>query len=97
MPAVWVGMSWTVVGTKGESNGIPLTGIIPTVMLAGQAIIGISLSVTVTAKEQLAVLPAASVTIKVLVVVPMGNVAAEASPAVWVMKAPAQLSEEVTE
>ncbi len=66
-------------------------------MFAGHAIVGFSLSITVTAKEQVAVLPAASVIIKVLVVVPMGNVAPEAMPAVWVMVGPAQLSEEEPE
>ncbi len=72
-------------------------GSLLTVIFAGQAMVGFSLSVTMTSKEQLAVLPDASVTIKVLVVVPMGKVAPEASPADWVTVCPGQLSEEVTE
>ena len=48
--------------------------------------------VMTTSKEQLAVLPEASVTSKVLVVVPMGKVDPLARPAVWVVTGPEQLS-----
>ena len=46
----------------------------------------------VTEKEQLDVLPTASVTKNVLVVVPNGNADPETRPAVCVVKAPEQLS-----
>jgi hypothetical protein len=45
----------------------------PWVMLAGQLIVGFSLSLTVTVNEQLPVLPCASVAEHVTVVVPFGN------------------------
>ena len=45
-----------------------------------------------TAEEQLAVLPAASVTVKVLVVVPTGKKLPEGSPAVCRRLAPGRLS-----
>ena len=61
-------------------------------ILAGQEIVGLILSTTVTVKLQEAVKPAASVTRKVLVVVPTGNVAPEAKPAVCVVIALGQLS-----
>ena len=60
-------------------------------MLAGQLMTG-GTAFTVTSKEQEAVLPEASVTLKVLVVVPMGKVVPLAWPAVWVVTAPEQLS-----
>ena len=53
---------------------------------------GASLSVTVTVKEQVAVNPAPSVTLNVLVVVPLGKEAPLAEPAIWVVDAPEQLS-----
>ena len=55
-------------------------------------IVGTSLSFTVTVKLHEAVLPDASVTVNVLVVVPLGNVAPLASPAVLSVEAPGQLS-----
>ena len=62
-------------------------------MLEGQPeITGASVSVTVTVKLQLLWLPEASVTVKVFVVTPAGNVAPEARPAVWVVMAPGQKS-----
>jgi hypothetical protein len=42
-------------------------------MLAGQLIVGFSVSLTVTENEQLLVLPAASVAVTVTVVVPLGK------------------------
>ena len=51
------------------------------------------MSTTVTVNEQVAVLPNASVTRKVFVVVPIGKVAPLAKPAVCVVVAPGQLSE----
>ena len=53
---------------------------------------GAWLSVTVTIKEQLPVLPDASVAEKVFVVTPTGKVAPLAAPAVCVVEAPGQLS-----
>ena len=50
------------------------------------------MSVTVTVNEQVAVLPATSVTLKVLVVTPTGKEAPLARPAVWAVVCPAQLS-----
>src|SRR5678815_5672114 len=51
-----------------------------TVVFAGQTIVGAWLSFTVTLKEQVAVLPDASMTRKLLVVVPAGKVAPLARP-----------------
>jgi hypothetical protein len=62
-----------------------------------QVIVGTSESVTVTSKLQVAVLFEASVTTKVFVVVPIGNVEPLAKPAVWATLLPEQLSFEVTE
>ena len=53
-----------------------------TTILAGQEIVGSSLSLTVTVKEQKAVLPLASVTVKLLVVVPFGKAEPLGRPAV---------------
>ena len=58
----------------------------------GQVIDGASVSLTFTVKEQLVLLPLASVTVKVLVVVPTGKVAPLARPAVCVVVEPEQLS-----
>ena len=58
----------------------------------GQTTLGFSLSTTVTLNEHVLVFPAASVTTKVLVVVPMGNVLPDGSPAVCTRFSPAQLS-----
>ena len=51
-----------------------------TAMFAGQVIVGSCVSLTVTVKAQVAVLPAPSVTLKVFVVTPTGNEAPEAEP-----------------
>ena len=59
---------------------------------AGQVITGGSLSFTVTVKLHVAVLPAASVTRKTLVVTPTGKADPLANPPVCVVNAPAQLS-----
>ena len=64
-------------------------------MLAGQAITGFSVSLTVTVNEQLAVLPAASVAVLVTVVVPFGKVEPEGGLLTTVT--PGQLSVAVTE
>ena len=50
------------------------------VIFAGQVIVGSSLSVMVTVKLQVAVLPTASVAVNVFVVMPARNVAPLASP-----------------
>ena len=62
------------------------------VMEPGQVMAGSSLSVTVTVKLQLAVLPEASVTWKVFVVTPTGKIEPEANPAVCNVVVPVQLS-----
>ena len=49
-------------------------------------------SVTVTVKEQVAEFPLASMTLKVFVVTPIGNVAPLAKPAIRVVFEPTQLS-----
>ena len=67
-------------------------GSLVPVIFAGQVIVGNSLSLMDTVKLQVAVLPAASVTRKVFVVVPTGKAAPEAKPAVCVVVEPAQLS-----
>jgi hypothetical protein len=54
-------------------------------ILAGQVMLGTSLSVTTTSKEQVVVLPEASVTLKVFVVVPIGKTEPDAKPAVCVV------------
>ena len=59
-----------------------------TEMLAGQVISGASLSVTVTVKLQLEVLPAISDTVKALVVVPIGNTDPLGNPLVCVIVTP---------
>jgi hypothetical protein len=59
---------------------------------AGQVTNGSSLSMTVTVKLHVAVLPAASVTRNALVVTPTGKAAPLVNPPVWVVSAPAQLS-----
>ena len=59
--------------------------------------VGAWLSSTVTVKLQVAVLPEASVTRKLLVVVPVGKVDPLARPESWAMVCPGQLSDEVTE
>ena len=64
-----------------------------TLMLLGQpAITGTVTSVTVTVKEQLTLLPAASVTSYVTVFTPTGKVLPLARPAVRAVVTPAQLS-----
>ena len=67
-------------------------GSLFTVMFDGQLMVGFSLSITVTVKEHVAVLPAASVTSKVSVVVPTGKALPVPSPAVCNVIAPGQLS-----
>ncbi len=60
-------------------------------------IVGISVSLTVTVKEQVAVLPEPSVTVKLFEVVPEGKLDPLAKPAVCAKFAPAQLSLKLTE
>ena len=59
---------------------------------AGQVMLGACASTTVTVKEHVPVLPAASVALKTLVVGPSGYVPPLAIPLVWVLVTPAQLS-----
>ena len=56
--------------------------VLDTERFAGQVIVGAWVSFTVTVKAQVALLFAASVTLKVLVVTPTGNEAPEAEPPV---------------
>jgi hypothetical protein len=58
-------------------------------------IVGACVSLTVTLKLQVAVLPLASVTTNVLVVTPIGNTEPDANPAVCVITCPGQLSVDV--
>ena len=62
------------------------------VMFAGQEIVGFSVSLTVTVNEHCAVLPPASVTLKVFVVTPTGKIDPLARPAICVVTEPEQLS-----
>lgn len=61
-------------------------------ILAGQIMVGICTSFTVTVKAQVLVLPAPSVTLNVLVVTPTGNAAPDAKPEVCTVVGPEQLS-----
>ena len=70
-------------------------GSLETVIGALHVIVGNSLSVTVTVNEHVAVLLLASVTLKVFVVVPIGNKLPLAKPAVCVISCPVQLSVEL--
>lgn len=65
---------------------VPKTAL--TVIFAGQLMVGSCASRTVTEKLQVAVFPEASVTLKVFVVTPKGNVDPEANPDVWIVVAP---------
>ena len=56
--------------------------VLATAMFVGQVIVGNCVSVTDTAKAQVAVLPAPSVTLKILVVAPTGYDAPEGKPRV---------------
>lgn len=67
-------------------------GLLFTLILDGQVIAGAWLSITVTVKEQVEVFPAASVALKVFVVVPIGKEAPLAAPTVCETVVPAQLS-----
>src|SRR5438552_13043009 len=61
-------------------------------MFDGQLITGGSLSLTVTVKLHVAVLPAASVTRNTFVITPTGKADPLANPPVCVVRTPAQLS-----
>lgn len=76
-------------------TAVPAPEACVTVISAGQAIVGFSVSLTVTVKEQLAVLPDASVAVLVTVVVPFGKVEPEGGLLTTVT--PGQLSLAVTE
>ena len=95
-PPVWndvtPGQLSVATGVVYDTTAPHVPAVLFTVMFAGHAIVGFSLSLTVTVKLQLAVFPAPSVTRNVFVVVPAGNVAPLARPAVCVVVAPGQLS-----
>src|SRR2546428_7363323 len=61
--------------TAKETRAEHFPGSVPVTILAGQVIVGFSTSFTVTANEQAAVLPTASLAVQLTVVVPFGNVA----------------------
>ena len=67
-------------------------GLVFTVPLEGQEIVGGWLSTTVTVNEQMAACPLAAFTLKVFVVVPTGKLAPEGKPTVCEVEAPGQLS-----
>jgi hypothetical protein len=69
-------------------------GVIPqlTVIANGAVTKGTSVSLTVTVKPQVAVLPLASVTLKTFVVTPTGNAEPLVRPAVCIVIGPEQLS-----
>ena len=64
-------------------------------IFAGHTIVGSWVSCIVTVKEQFAVLPEASVTTNVLVVIPTGNASPEGIPEVCCVTASGQLSEPI--
>ena len=66
--------------------------VFATAMFAGQVIVGNCVSLTVTVKAQVAVVPAASVTLNVFVVTPTANEAPEAKPDVCIVTWLGQLS-----
>jgi hypothetical protein len=92
-PAVWVTVDaqLSLPVTVYITTALQRFGSLFTAMFAGQTMVGIWLSVTVTVKPQVAVLPAASVALNTLVVMPTGKVLPLGRPAVWVTVA-AQLS-----
>jgi len=65
-------------------------GSVDLVMFCGHVMVGFSVSLTVTVKEQVAVLPDVSVATQLTVVVPFWNVVPEAG--VQVVVTPGQLS-----
>src|SRR5207237_9721681 len=80
----WVGASLTalcpgqlspVVGAPSATllAALPISSVGTSVRFAGQVMVGFSWSWTVTLWVQLAVLPEASVTVQVTMVVPLGN------------------------
>ena len=79
-------------GTKLTT--VPASEACVTFMSAGHSIVGFSVSLTVTVKEQLEVLPDASVAVLVTVVVPFGKVEPEGGLLTTVT--PGQLSVAVT-
>ena len=66
--------------------------LVTVVTFPGQLIVGAWVSLTVTLKLHNALLPEPSVTLNVFTVTPVGKVAPLASPAVWIVDAPEQLS-----
>ena len=81
-PSLLIGANKVAVPQLSDTvGGVMVTNVLhafcgaATKMLAGQVIAGFSLSSTVTAKLQVAVLPLASVTVHITVVVPLGNMA----------------------
>ena len=72
---------------------LQLPALLLTVMLAGQPLkAGRVVSVTVTVKLHVSVLPALSVATKVTIVVPTGNTDPDCKPAVIMVVVPEQLS-----
>ena len=90
MLPVAVQLSETVTAITGTGAWHPAPAL--TIGGAGKVITGLTLSLTVTVKEQVVILPLPSVTRKVFVVVPTGKVEPLASPAVRTVVLPEQLS-----
>ena len=85
----------SAVGAVRSTTGISVLHC--TVIPEGHEMVGFSVSLTVTVKLQSAVLPLASVTSKVFVVVPTGNNPVPLGrPAVCAIVSPGQLSVDVT-
>ncbi|SRX75318.1 hypothetical protein AEQU3_02312 [Aequorivita antarctica] len=88
-PAVWAvvdpGQLSVPTGAVYVITAPQMPASLSCVMFPGQVISGTSVSLTVTSKLQVAVFPDASVTTKVLVVVPTGKVLPLGKPAVWVV------------
>jgi hypothetical protein len=99
-PAVWFSVAPAQLSlkfTEYVTIAAHWPGSLLTTTLAGQLIVGASVSFTVTVNEQVAVLPEPSVTTKAFAVTPLGKLLPLASPAVWFSVDPVQLSLKLTE
>jgi hypothetical protein len=98
-PAIWFRVE---PGQLSAKEGVAYVGLavqtpasVKVLIFGGQEIVGFSASETVTVKEQVLVLLDASMTLKVLVVTPLGYVAPLASPTICEAVDPTQLSPKV--
>jgi hypothetical protein len=96
IPAVWLnptpGQLSLATGSANEAVPAHWPGAVVATTLAGQLMVGASLSVTVIVKEQIDVFPAASVAWNTLSVFPFGNPEPLARPLVCEIVVPGQLS-----